>query len=204
MTEKETQEDIEKNCKTLTNFCEMLVKGTDEFLRAVKDVQDKNGNDEKFYHLITSIVFIKYSIRDIFLLYKIFYASKDLSEKNVLARTMATHVAGFIKDMDKIQGLPLAQLIKPLKDEELTQLLTNIRNIHKLIKLKYEEMKTIRNAASAHKDRDIIKQIQVMNSIDYDEWMPVIAQFQLFTLALVLFDQAITNKRREKSEGKGK
>lgn len=204
MTNEEIKAEIKKNCETLTGMCEALVKNTEEFLQAVTFVRDKNGYDEKFYHQVTCIVFLKYSIRDIFLLYKLLYATEDDAEKNVLARTLATHIAGLIKDMDGIQGKQMTELIKPILDEDLTQMLSTIRNLHKLIKRKYDEMNTIRNFVSAHKDRDIRKQLEIMKSIDYLELMPVIAQIQVFTLSLLLFEKAINQKRHAKTESKVK
>ena len=58
-------------------------------------------------------------------------------------------------------------------------MLKNIRELHKLIKVEYDNMRTTRNNMFAHMDRDIHRQIALMKAIKYEEWTPVIAQLQL-------------------------
>jgi hypothetical protein len=117
-----------------------------------------------------------------------------------LAGTLATHIAGFIKDFDNIQGKTLTSLIKRFKSEQLDLKLKGLRTSFKSIRKIHDEMRNIRNNVSAHKERDVSKQIDIKNKMKTDDFKLITIQLLLFTYSLLNFENEYYKVALEKIE----
>ena len=182
----------------MNKYIAELGRGTAEFIRAVEVVEAKYGHLEKPYIQVTMFYFIKFSLIDIFELYKIYFRTTNPWERNILARTMAVHIFEFIDDVGNLIG-KMNSLISKLNDEELKEGLKSIRVLFHEFQTEYDKMRNIRNYASAHKDRDIRKQIEVIDKINDEDFNLVMIKFQLFVYYLLQFE-IIRNKKIIKTE----
>ena len=141
--------------KSMDSLCSTLSHESKVFLQTIETAEKTYGFDKDFYDRMTISVFIKFSLIDIFLLYKMFLKTEDSHEKNIIARTIAVHVSEFLNDVGKLIVKPLNSILFGIEDEDLKQKLKNVRQHYNLIKDMYAQTTEIRNYVSAHKDRDV-------------------------------------------------
>src|ERR1700686_5375118 len=99
-----------KFCGIMDKWHAQLEKEGLEMLEALHIVETKHGHVQSLFDRFTIAVFIKFSVMDIFLLYKLLFKSEDDNERNLMARTLATHIAEFIVDVGGLVGKPLGNL----------------------------------------------------------------------------------------------
>jgi hypothetical protein len=164
-------------------------------LDAVAMMQQKHGHHEVPFKQTTMAVFIKLSIMDIFLLYKMLFKSEEENEKNVMARTLATLIAEFIDDVGKMIGKPLTEATKDhLENHDIQAAMKNVRSWYNTIKVKYESMRNIRNIVSAHKDRNVVLQLATNEKLNLDEFhILIIVNFQSFIGAFRKYERLLIN-----------
>ena len=162
-------------------------------LDAVEIMQRKYGYHEPPFNQTTIGVFIKLSLMDIFLLYKMLFKCEEEREKNIIARTLAIHISEFIDDVGKLVGKPLADASRKYQaNPELQLAIKNIRVWYNSIREKYKSMLNIRNIVSAHKDRNVILQLATNENINIDEiHILVILNFQFFAAAFQKYEKLL-------------
>jgi len=178
----------------MNKFIAQLGRGTSDYIKAVEIVEAKYGHQKKPYLQATMLCFIKFSLIDLFELYKIYFRTTNVWERNLLARTMAIHISEFIDDVGDLVGKPMSTLIEKIKDVELEERLKSVRVVFHEIQTEYDKMRNIRNYASAHKDRDIRKQIEVIDKINDDDFNLTMVKFQLFVYYLFRFEMMMNKK----------
>jgi len=194
---------VAKMQKIMDNWHTNLEEEAHLLLEALEKMEGTNGHQEGPFNQTTIGVFIKFSVMDIFLLFKILFKCDDEREKNILARTLATHISEFIDDVGNLVGKPLAETMKEFSDdEELKQALKSVRVWYQSIKDRYEGMREIRNIVSAHKDRNVIKQLAISEKLDLAEFhLLVIVNFQFFIGVFQKYERTFIRKIDESKEG---
>ncbi|HET6256235.1 MAG TPA: hypothetical protein VFE32_19310 [Puia sp.] len=192
---------LAKMDKLMHNWHSQLEGEAHLVLDAIEIMEAKYGHHEIPFNQTTIGVFIKFSVMDIFLLYKILFKSGDERETNILARTLAIHIAEFIDDVGKLVGNPLAERMKKFPDDEdLKQALKNVRVWYNSIRIKYEGMRDIRNIVSAHQDPNVIKQLAINEKLNLDEFhILVLVNFQLFIGSYQKYERMLIQKINESS-----
>ena len=192
-----------KMVKVMNGYIAVLGTNVLVMLQAIDDVEARKGSHEDFFQHITVFMQIRFAMIDIMELYKIYFNCSDFWERNLLMRTAAIHAYEFFQNTGKLIGYTMNKHIEKIKDPLIEQSLKNLRIQFNSLKKKFESrMHEIRNAVSAHKDRNIRAQLEVINSIDDSEFDIFMVWFQLFTAQFVLFEKErndrIFRKIREK------
>lgn len=119
---------------------------------------------------------------------KLYLKTNDTEEKIFICKTAGLHLYEFIEDAPKAFGKQIVLIIENLKDPDLKKELYNLRKaLHSLKKDLHEFLKIIRNNVSAHKDRDIRKQLKISASITLNEFENHFTRFvNLFSLIFQL------------------
>jgi hypothetical protein len=195
---------LAKMAKIMDDWHDRLNKEAHLYLDAIEVVESRHGHHEVPFNQSTIGVFIRFSVMDIFLLYKMMFCTDGEQEKNVLARTLAIHIAEFIDDVGNIVGKPLADKMKKYnEDAELNDALKKVRIWYQTIKEKYDGMREIRNIVSAHKDRNVTKQLAVNEKINVDDFHTlVILNIQYFIGTYLAFENLLIRKVSEKNSMK--
>jgi|GEM_PF-2804535 len=159
----------------------ILEDESDKLLILLNSVSEKYGNNEKAFGNVSALVFIRYSLMDIFKLYKLLILERGEAERHVLARTLAIHLSEFIDDAGGIVGKKLNILSETLNEEEgVCEKIKMVRIIYHSIREYYPAVLLTRNNVSAHKDIDIRKQIQHMKELEEIDFDFIMAKIQLF------------------------
>jgi hypothetical protein len=134
-------------------------------------------------------------LKDIFLAYKVFFTCNNQDERNLHARTLANHIWEFIRKSAKQIDSPLDVFLDPFgNDEQVIKHLKNIRMYFRFVEAKLNIMAEIRHNASAHKDKDVSKQFDIIDNLKEDDFNITMVWLQCIAVSLVCFEKALYNK----------
>lgn len=176
--------------KIMDKYCRHL--DAREFLDAIKVGQKERPQSKPFHDACNVLIYIRASLKDTFMAYKVFFICNNPEERNLHLRTLVNHIWEFVRKVEK-------QIDKPLDvfqtvfgtDESVKTHIANIRLYYSLVSAKVDLMREIRNTASAHKDTDVSKQFQVMDNIDENMFDLSMVWLQAIAVSIILLQRAI-------------
>jgi hypothetical protein len=149
--------------------------------------------------MISPLIFIRRSLMDVSKAYKIYFTNKKNDEGQILARNLIVHLSEFISDIGKFIGSPLTKWIKSVElDKFLNSDVKKLRTQFNDIKKYFAEINSLRNSIGAHKEKDIIKQIQELDRLSNVEIDKIFLKIQiamhLFEIVEIQLFDALENK----------
>ncbi|MDB5231653.1 MAG: hypothetical protein JWN76_2458 [Chitinophagaceae bacterium] len=172
--------------------------------QAIVHAENEYGYNKGAYAFFNAFAFYRLSFLDIILLYKAFHGSKETLEKKLYAKMLALHLYEFIQDIPSIFGKPFANDLTILLNHELGDELAIIkRNIKDIKSSSLGYLKEIRNTVAGHKDANTFKQIEIIESINYDKIDAICLCIYGIYLQINKFEKNIRDAIKEQIGKKG-
>jgi hypothetical protein len=186
---KHKQSEINKS-RILDDFSKavsIIKEEANTFSAAVDVMESKYGKHQEAEEGSTLFAYINLSALDIILIIRLLLRTNDPDEKNFLCRTAAQHMYEFFIKGEKIFGRHIKLYSSGLKREEVDTEVNNIRSaFYRLKDEMVPSLKELRHNVSAHKDRDIRKQLSLINTLSLDEFDLKLQSFMTFYASFVL------------------
>jgi hypothetical protein len=162
-----------------------------------KAVQDSKFNNYKNNHLIWNVAcYINMASYDLKIIGISLIDSKREWNKRYFARQAALLIYESSQDLFKLFGKEFRSTISMLSDYESlnVEMISITKLLNEYNKKHQKRLHEIRNVATAHRDKDSIKQLNVIQSISWIEAFNYIADFDNILNTSGAFLQKIMNK----------
>jgi hypothetical protein len=183
----ELLETFEENFKTQEKTLSIIVAG-----KRVADSKSKNSN-QVFWNAAGFVNISSYDLKVI--VKEMIFASNEWT-KRYFARQACHLIYELIKDFFEILGTDFTSKIDQLSNkDELRQSLANVRKkLNEFKGLHFVKLQEIRNVSSAHRDKDILVQLDVIQSINWVDTFLIAKAFDDIVQELGGVMQAIIDK----------
>lgn len=153
-------------------------------LNVVEVSNKKYGNNEKhiksrekYLAHFSLFVYMKLLYVDISVLYNAYCKSDDVTEKQVLAKSIALNLYVVFSDVPEFLGKKMNRVVEEranqnrLSEDQKISLEEDLKSIRAFLnsakELSFGYLREIRNNVTAHKDKNVIQQITVLKKIDH-------------------------------------
>jgi hypothetical protein len=175
----------------------------------VKAINHADFNDFKDTRIIWNIAgFINIVSYDLKIIGQDLTFAENEWQKRYYARQACLIIYESLNDFFDLMGKDFKTLIdKKVNDKSIADNLNSIRkDLNKYKDANFQTLKQIRNVSIAHKDNDIIKQIEIIQNINWSDTLTLITQFDkilndlgklfqnLINIGLVDFKELTNNK----------
>lgn len=144
---------------------------------SIRYAESKNFQDIKLvWNIAGYINIISYDLK---IITRDLTFSRNDWQKRFYARQASLIIYEAINDLFKLLGKDFVELTKNRLDiSEFQDDLKNVRKDLNIFKETYsEKLETIRNVATAHRDKDVLKQIETIRQINWAESLQMITKF---------------------------
>lgn len=202
LTKKRSNRDRKNFEKSIDKSIIILKEEVSMFITVIEQTEQKFGKSDKAKLMVSSIQFLLLSLADIMILIKYFtLPNNNENDKNLFARTLAIHYYEFFQDAGKILGNELEEQLSLLKNKEVNNEFSLVKNTFKNIRKQYVQMvKPLRMKTAAHKERDIAIQYKLIESVNIDDMEKLSIQFFLFALLFIKFKTSFQRKSIERAK----
>lgn len=196
--DKDLEDLIAKNKASLTSTFESNFQRQEQILNLIKSslnhAEFNNFHDNKLiWNIAGFISIISYDLKII---------GRDLTfaqsewQKRYYARQACLIIYESVDSLFELLGKDFRELTqKRLNIVELEEILKDIRKDLNLFKTTYsKKLYEIRNVAIAHRDNDVMKQIEIIQQINWHETFQMTSQFDNILNKLGGFCQSLINK----------
>ena len=142
----------------------------------------KNEKNEKSNVVLRNLLYLKLLSKDIVLLTSVLQREKNHDKKNILSRTLASLLYEFYQDINNLYDKKFEKGIQQTLSLDMADALKSIKKMTAMVGSKYfEKLKLIRMNVGSHRDFDVVKQHDIINSIDFAEIIEI-SNFALFMI----------------------
>lgn len=149
----------------------------------------KYPKSTKQHYLINLILFISVAYYDISMLAYCLRFSKIRWQRNLLSRITALTIEELIEDIRQLSGNKLRECINDLiQDPDLAIELNSVmKSLSKILTKNVDILKDIRNFTIAHRDKDALYQLEIIERIEPHDFENLLAELiDWFTIYLNL------------------
>lgn len=171
------------------------------FVAALNAFEVTHGKYPLVAEIATIFPYIELSIIDILILHRLYLINEDPMVRNFICRTAAQHMYEFLEDFGGVLGKQMNLLLNNHKTDQVVKKQIELReSFNKLKKELHKPLKEIRNNISAHKDRDIRKQIAQSDQIELVDFHLKFIKFMLFFIVYRQFKNLVFAELKKKKE----